>query len=36
MSQKTVWNVLRKRLHFKSYKLQLLQALTGNDQERML
>ena len=32
--QKTVWNVLRRRLHFKPYRLQLLQHLTPDDYGR--
>ncbi|GBL86107.1 hypothetical protein AVEN_22696-1 [Araneus ventricosus] len=32
--QKTLWNVLRRRLHFKPYRLQLLQHLTPDDYAR--
>ncbi|GBM75564.1 hypothetical protein AVEN_88376-1 [Araneus ventricosus] len=33
--QKTAWNVLRRRLHFKPYSLQLLQHLTPGDYARL-
>jgi hypothetical protein len=34
--QKTVWNVLRRHLQFKPYRVQLLQQLTPNDYGRRL
>jgi hypothetical protein len=34
--QPTVWRILRKRLRFKPYRLQLLQALTDEDKTRRL
>ena len=36
ISQPTVWRVLKKRLHFKPYKLQLVQALNDNDYQRRM
>ena len=35
-NNQVVWHVLHKRLHFKPNSLQLVQALTGNDQEHRL
>jgi len=31
MSQSNVWRILRKRLHVKGYRVQLLQALNPQD-----